>query len=277
MVIYEEANVNMNKAKILIFIPTLAVILIFIARSSSVLDLYFPNGFLGLQLSLIKDICMVVGILIQVLLISLPLYNAKNKIKTYETQLESLLGFQREAFNASIANTIGLKSINLNIRIFLPKMSKLHFIYKYFPKLIRKPEKKEFIIKNVTGLAVTGITKDLTFEVNPKAEGVIGKCFQCSEIAWDDALRSQDTKDKYHMTPAQANKTSDLSFCLCVPLFDKKGKILSVVAFDTNDSKFKLPPLKSNEMDTLMQLFTHNSQFLYEYFPEAFNNVKEGF
>lgn len=261
-----------------IVFSAIVVILIFNARSNSVLDSIIPEGVLGFGLPAVKDSILIIGITVQVLCLSWPLYKSQTKLDTLAQQMESVLEYYKGALETALARVVNKRSVRINVRVFIPLKPWYYEIGKLLAPLFKKaPPKRAFYIRNIDGLAVRGRTKDLIFDVEPECQGVVGRSYSTNKLAWDDDLRSDlsRTRTRYNMSQEQINKTCDISFCCCVPIFNK-NKFVAIVAYDSTDD-IKLSSLSASKVSEVEQFFTLHSETLYQYFPEIFDYEKEGF
>jgi hypothetical protein len=214
------------------FLPTLAALFTYLAKSNCFLEnVLAPFGSV-INVNSLKDNLLLFAIIIQFLLALQIVFIQFHKDKL-SNQRDRAIEYHKKLFIKSLEKDLDMSGKDINVRIFLP-----HRFFK-FKKTIEKilgnkvKFKKEFKIRNVNGLAEPGKTEKLRFIVEPeeKTQGLVGECYNTENIVFDNKLKTNNTN--YNLDKNQLARTSDLTFCLCVPLFDQKGaNVIAIVSFD---------------------------------------------
>ena len=215
----------------------------------------------NINVSFFKDAFAFLGVVLTFLLLTCPLIKAELDERKYHLQRDRLIKNNKQIFLNVLSKTLGREKCGIDIRIFVPQ-NKWHNKIK---RVINKQEPLYFEIKNMDSLADPGITSELKFEVYPRQEGLVGKCYQQRTILYDDDLEnSNDTK--YNLNSYQINKTSDLRFILVCPIMGRDDKIEAIVAFD---SKTRIKVTENNK-SALRRAILNYTQELHELVPEFF-------
>jgi hypothetical protein len=200
------------------FFPTLCI---YSARSDNFLDAMQRGGIIGPKINLVacKDILLIIGILLSAVLLSVNLACTEIREKKSARQRDSLIKYNKDIFLKALGNRLNISCLHLNQRIFVPSKDKLALLKICLNKLgCHLVIKEAFTIKNIVGLSDPGITENLSFEIRPNEQGLVGKCYSLRTIIYDDNLKATNATD-YNLTPYQKSKTCDLEFILCAPLF----------------------------------------------------------
>lgn len=180
-----------------------------------------------------------------------------------------LIRYNKDNFLDVLQNMGLIEHTNINIRLFVPKKGILTVIKKILNKVLLNKVKftREFIIKNVEGLGIRDKTDNLSFIVYPeeKMQGLVGRCYNERAIIYDDNL--QNTSAVYNLTAYQIDKTCDIKFCLCAPIYNKKGGVVSIISFDSiHDVK-----IDKEDRQGWRVPITNYCQYLNECFQDLFN------
>ena len=247
----------------------LPVLFTYLGQSNNALDRLKSNNMLGseVDLEITKDLCMIIGTLLTLLMLTIPLIISKTKEKIYLAERNKLIAQWKTIFIQSLASKLGIKHLSMDIRIFVPKET---FLIKLLKIVHSKKYRLQFVIKNIDVLANNDTTENLTLEVYPNPVGLVGQCYASKKMINDDNL-SVTNDTSYNLSPAQKLKTKNLKFSLVCPIFGVNEEIISIVALDSNHD-IKL-------INTDVQKAVENSvlnfcQMLYSCVPDLFK--KEG-
>ncbi len=242
------------------FIPAF---LTYLSKSNNILDDLQAKGYIGTSMDIddLKDKFLVLSIVLTFILLTYNIIRIEFDKNYYRDQRNKMLGFNKGIFLSALERAAGIKNIDLDIRIFVPKNTLVKKIKMFF----NKNEKIEYFIRNIDLLANSGITDNLKFEVYPNPQGLVGESYNKRSMIYDPDLENTNSTS-YNLTNYQINKTHDLRFCLCCPIFNSNGEIISVMSFD---SKREISINRENET-VFKSSFTTFTQSLFEYVPDIF-------
>lgn len=242
----------------------------YLGQSDNILDYLQKKQYVGIGVNIngLKDLCLVVSILLTFLLLTVNLICSQMRENAYKKQRLAFIKFNKEIFIKTLIDALGKEYANINIRIFVPDKPVLWHIKRLIAKLFRKNIKLFFKIKNIEGLAEPGLTNNLSFEVEPNHQGLVGECYQKHQMILDDNLE-ESNETNYNLNGYQINKTNNLKFILVCPLFDmnKNDEIKAIVAFD---STFPIKVDTKDKERILRRSVLNYTQQLQEYAPELF-------
>lgn len=253
-----------------IIFSLIPAILTYLGQSDYIWSYLREHQYIGqkLDVSLIQDICTVGGIVLTFCLLTINLIRSQIRENIYKEQRLSFVKFNKEIFIKTLEDAIGKEYANIEIRIFVPEKPIIWYIKKiFFPK----KTKLNFVIKNIPGLANPGLTNNLSFEVEPLRQGLVGECYEKHQMLLDDDLE-QSNETNYNLNGYQINKTNNLKFILVCPLFDmnKNDNITAIVAFD---STYYIKVDTKEKEEALRRSVLNYTQQLQEYAPELFKKV----
>lgn len=242
------------------FIPA---ILTYLSKSDNILDSMQIKGYIGKNVNIInvKDNLLILSIVLTFFLLTYNIIRIEFDKNYYLEQRNNMLGFNKSIFISALEKSVGIKSMDLDIRIFVPKKTLCNRIVSVF----NKGRRLDYYIRNIDILAKPGITNNLKFEVFPIPQGIVGEAYTSKSMIYDPDLKNTNCTS-YNLNQYQINKTNDLRFCLCCPIFNSNGDIISVMSFD---SKREIVINKENEK-VFMSSFSTFTQSLYEYVPDIF-------
>ena len=249
--------------KISVF-TALASFLSYLANSKLIFEKLISAGIVSenIDIPLIQDYCLWLGIIISSLFLSLNLIITKVKFDHILEQRNQLIKMTKDIFSTSLGKHFSSDTSSYDIRIFIPKYS---LLYKIADKIHFKAIHKKFIIKNIDLIANQGTTKNLQFEVFPKSEGLVGFCYKTKTMAFDDDL--ENTNDiKYNLTRNQISKTSNLKWSICCPICNEIDEVIAIIALD---GKTKIKIDKDNKKSLVEELLVF-SRMLYDSVPQLF-------
>lgn len=246
------------------FIPGFAM---YLAGEKSILDIWQSQGYIGPKVSLpfVKQSLRILSVGLTALYLSITREFLKNKLHIIEIQRCSLINNLKRSFLEAFQNKISNASINaINIRIFIEKKDYLRFLKALLGKYASYIPKKYYIIKNIDGLSNAGNTNNLQFEVSPNSQGLVGKCYNQKSIVYDEDLMVSE--EDYNLNSYQRNKTCDIRFCLCAPIFGNDGEVVAIVAFDSVERI----TIESDDKNVWKVMITNYCQTLHENLPDLF-------
>ena len=225
-----------------------------------------PNG---VHIESIKYALYGIGSLLTVIGLSIPLaYNEfKNQVLT--KQVLSLIKYNKDNLLALLFAEGLIKHKEINIRIFVPKISFLQYLKKLINIKLNSHLKvyESFAIKNIEMLAHRDKTEGLSYRVSPKehAEGLIGECYNTKQFVMED--RGSNTFKKRKLTKFQETRTSQLLFNMCYPIIDKNtDDVIAIVAFDSE----REVPVDLDKRSSWLNIISNYSFTLFDYTPDLF-------
>ena len=246
-------------------------LLSYLANSSLLFDKLLQNGLLGkkVDIKLIQDYCLWLGIIISAIALSSNLFITKLKYDSILEQRNALIKMNKTILASSLGKRFLSDSSSFDIRIFIPKYPSVYNLVDKLQdrhKKIKKPLiRKIFVIKNIDLIAEQGITKNLQFEVFPKQEGLVGLCYNTKSMVYDDDLESTNDKN-YKLRKNQIDRTSNLKWSICCPISDDNGTVVAILALD-GKTKIKINKAKEATLREEVVAFNH---MLYDSVPQLF-------
>ena len=254
-----------------IIITLIPSILTLLAKSNSIMDIWQAKGILPFakdNIPYIKDVLLIIAIVFSSIFLSIRLALVEIEKNNILKQRVCLIRYNKDNFLDVLQNKGLIEHTNVNIRLFVPRKGILTTIKILLNKVLLNKVKftREFIVKNVEGLGNRGKTDNLSFIVYPenRVQGLVGECYNRKMIVYDDDLCDQD--QGYRLTKYQIEKTFDIKFWLCVPLFNKKGEVVSIITFD---STMEIKINKEDKQDWRMAV-TNYCQYFNECFLDLF-------
>ncbi len=247
-----------------IILTSIPAFLSYLASSTIFFDSLQQAGYLGqgVNIAYIQDCCLWIGIVLTAVLSTARLIYRQWKLDNSLKQRSSLIRMNKRILESSLSEKVSEGFANCDIRIFVPKHP---LLYKLTSIQLFHNMKREFVIKNYDTIANEGTTRNLTFEVYPNVEGLVGKCYNKQSIIYDDNLK-QTNSTNYGLNETQISRTTDLAWSICCPVFSGGNDVIAIVALDG-----KTPIHISNEVLTpLREEITVFSQMLSDSVPELF-------
>ena len=249
----------------------LPAVFTYLAQSNNALNWLQEKKFIGsgIDVNYLKDVCVLLSVILTFFLLTIKLIRAEINEENLRKQRDGLLGQWKNIFVNSFGKNLNVKNLNMEIRIFVPRIT----LYTLWMRLRKKKEYKlNFVIRNVEALAKKDMTENLMLEVMPNPVGLVGRCYNEKGMLFDDDLRSTN-ESKYNLSAYQKAKTNQLRFSLVCPIFNNKDEIVSILAFDSQQ-EIKIDTTEKNRMvgDSILSF----SQMLYQNVPELFGS-KGGF
>ncbi len=168
-----------------------------------------------------------------------PILNEKDKkrISDLTDSLEKASGNIRKIVSGELGALfkekgnpiVNITDLQLNIRIYVPEKRNLY-------DRIFNCKSLYFQYVNYDSLHVKDIGDDLRFQVLPKekAQGLIGKVYDCKSIKYDFQLNENIEKKGYNLTESQKDITGYSKFAIVTPIFKKRtDKIIAIVTLDS--------------------------------------------
>lgn len=238
---------------------------------SDALELLQKNEYIGksVNINTIKNICFILSIFLTFSILTTKLIISQIRENRFREQRSNFIKFNKEIFVKTLMSEFGKEFENINIRIFVPKKPLVWYIRRIF----FKDTPLYFVIRNIEGLANPGLTKNLSFQVTPNKQGLVGDCYNSKQMVFDDDLE-HNNKTYYDLSRSQVNKTNELKFSLVCPLFkdnNNNDEIIAIVAFDSTDRILVDSDKKTKILERSIPNYT---QQLLDYAPELFK--KEG-
>jgi hypothetical protein len=210
----------------------------------------------------IKNWCMWIGGLWIVIILGLDLLTTKAAYDRVERQRNSLLRLNKDML-LKVWKSSDCPDLppNVNVRIYVAQ----NRILEFFANLRRgRPVNAiRFYVRNVNGLAESGLTDRLSFEVSPNPQWLVGQCYQKNDIMVECNLRNA----QYSLDQWQKNKISALKWCICVPVHNElDDQVIAVVQFDSET------PANVNQWPDKIyeEIHVPFCMILYEAVPELF-------
>jgi hypothetical protein len=230
--------------------------------TTDILDYLKNNGYIGLNSNIVfwKNILSIIGVLTTFAFITVGLIISSINEEKYKIQCNQLLTYNKDILINALTNYLGSEYCDLNIRVFVPDKS----ICSRLAKILNKESPLWFHIKNIEGLAETGITDNLKFKVYPdnEREGLVGECYHLRKMVYDENLEKNNDSG-YNLSEYQKNKTRQLKFVIACPTFCDKG-IDAIVTFDSRNH------IKIVDEDKFTSAVLIYSQQLHECVPQLF-------
>lgn len=226
----------------------IAPLSLFLSQEGGLIDSLHSKQFIE-NVTLVKQILLLLGTCLTPIVLSILWKYSTYRLKNINTQRTELIRYIKSIFEMAWENGTNTTFKNLNIRVFLP-----HKGY---------GNNKKFTIRNIEGLSMAGNTKGLEFEVFPKCEGLVGRCYREKAVVYENSLSANPDSS---LNSFQNTKTQDLEFVLCNPIFNKKNDIIAIFAFDSTG---QIKITSQNEKEVLNMISNFCTQ-LYEAVPDLF-------
>lgn len=218
-----------------VIVEMVPVLLFFFMGQTTFLDHMLKAYFTESEIYDIKIIFNYLSTIYTFLIIGVGMNSLLNENQYYRESMKYLFDRHKEDFFNIIGNQeaeglIHQAPKNIQIRIWVkPKL-----LNRIITSIRSRRRYKYLIIRNYESLGLHGKTDDLKFEVSPKPQGIVGKCFNSKKVEYSWDLKEENQKVRYNMTQEQDEQTSDLRFCLCYPI-KEDGRVISVISFDSTE------------------------------------------
>ena len=210
----------------------------------------------------IQDFCLIASIILSAMLLSFTSAKAQIKYEYILEQRNLLIKMNKDILRTALIEKFSKEFSSFNIRIFIPKHPRWYDLLKW---LHIRNHKVSFIIKNIPQIAEADITTNLEFEVYPKCEGLVGRCYNEKVMYYDDNL-TENNSTSYNLGDNQIVRTSNLEWSICCPVFDSANDVIAIIALDGTE---KLTIDKSREAELSKQIVVF-SRMLYDAVPQLF-------
>lgn len=248
----------------ILFLSAIPATLSYLSNSTLVFDKLIAAKVLNadVNISLIQDWCLWVGISFSSLFLSLNLIITKGKFDRTTEERDCLIKMAKTILASSFVKKFFPDHVDFDMRIFVPKYQ---WLYSAADRLRIKKISKKFVIKNINLIADQGITKDLQFEVSPQVEGLVGQCYIQKQVLWDDNLEATNSME-YNLGKHQISRTADLKWCICCPIYGNANNVVAILALD---GKTCTTISKSDGKSLAIEL-TAFSRLLFDSVPKLF-------
>lgn len=230
-------------------------------------ELFLPGlqerGIIGatVNISAVQDTLLWVGIVLSVVLLGGGLaWNIEQK-KSMMNQRNALIQMTKTILASALSKCVGLENIAFDVRIFVPNHPYLYRLCELFH--IKKA--KKFVIWNISLIAQKGTTEKLKFEVSPKAEGLVGLCYNQKAMIFDGDLEHTNSVN-YKLSPSQIDQTSNLMWSICCPVLEEDSSVRAIIALD-GQTKITL---SEDAMTAFRKDIVAFSRLLYDAVPQLF-------
>jgi len=249
---------------IFVFLPA---VLAYLGSEKNLIDLLKEKHILGdgFNVSWAKQFSLVASITISNLIL-MAMFEYKNyKLSLTLAENLSLTTDFKTAFLSALANQLEDPHVNsIKFRVWREEKGVLVFIKKAWSILSGQQFNKRLVITEIAGLSDIDNMKDLGFEVKPTLQGLVGSCYNERIIKYEEDVTGLDSL--YNLTAFQISKTRHTKFCLCVPIFNKDDKVVTVISMDSIYS-ISIPQEKEESVANMITVFV---QDFSKYFPELF-------
>lgn len=239
----------------------------YLGSEQNLIDLLKQKRLLGDNFNIpwAKQLFLVASIAISNLVLVI-MYEYKNyKLGLTSAENLSLIIDFKTAFLSACANQLGDSHVNsIKFRVWREEKGFLVFLKKTWARLRSQTICKKFIITEVPGLSDVDNMKGLSFEVNPILQGIVGKCYNERIIKYEEDVTGLD--ELYNLTAFQITNTRHTKFCLCIPIFDKDDKVVTIISMDSIYC-IRVPQELEETVANMITVFV---QELNKYFPELF-------
>jgi hypothetical protein len=173
-----------------------------------------------------QTISLCIGTLLTVIWFPIIIERQKKRLKFQSKVIKKVIRNFRNVLNQNLSHFFNKSDLYLNIRIFLPQ--------KGFKACVAKKIKHRicFEIHNFDGLYVDEID-DLTFQVQPKPQGLVGKCYNDKKLVHDFNLKENQEDPIYDLKKSQIQKTDFCQFAIAVPIINNDESIDAIITFDS--------------------------------------------
>lgn len=219
----------------------------------------------GVNIALVQDFFSWLSVITTFLLLTVPLAYAKIQAAAVIGERDDLICFWKNVFIKTLEETLGVKNLQINIRIFVPRKS----IWTAIKRRIGLKYELYFKIRNYPFLADKDITEGLELMVYPNPEGLVGRCYQQHTMQIDNELET--TNDfQYNLKEPQKQKTRNLKFSIVCPIFNSSNsdEVIAIMAYDCNQKVYFTEKSKQKELEdsilNFTQLFSSNVPDLFK-------------
>jgi hypothetical protein len=256
-----------SKGKIIFttIIELIIPIVLFYFAQPNILDKYIQNlWWAGKPIDVIKiqGVCLFLGTIYTILVIGYHIVRIRIDIQQIKSKRGKLIAHNKDTMLDALRIKFTALPHDIEIRIFVPET----LLDRISSILQGKPYKAmRFAIRNIEGLADAGTTDELSFEVKPNPEGLVGQCYKLRQIVLDRDLLTSSAD--YNLDDHKKNKTANLRFCMCVPVIGNNNNVAAIIAFDSKQPAKSNGKEDANWKDNIVIPYT---RMLYETIPDIF-------
>ena len=247
------------------FFVFLPACLAYLGSDHSLLDVLKENKVLGenFNVPLVKQLFQVASVSITNLIL-ISLYEYRNyKLQIIQTKNDSLISDLKTSFLSAMASELGDCHVNtIRFRVWKEDTGPAFRLKKYTSRISNTQVPRRYAIMNIEGLSDIDNTKGLYFEVYPKVQGLVGRCFAEKIIKYEEDISK--LYFLYDLTPFQISKTRGTKFSLCFPIFNDRNDIVTMISLESI-YKIKIP---EELEETIANMITIFAQDLTKYFPK---------
>ena len=169
----------------------------------------------------------VVGLGWAALVIPVQFALTQRKLKEREEQYGNLLGFAKGSIMQTIEESLPVKGFRIKIRVFVPeRRGRLPWGPYTSLKLVEVP-----------GISDDFPVQDLTFDLVPAPEGLVGLAFAEKRVLIDPDVQGNE---EYLIPQRNAGILRKVRFCGAIPLFNG-DKVRAVIGLDSEESLAEMP------------------------------------
>lgn len=248
----------------IVIVSVIPACLSYLANSELIFDKLIEMNIVSssIQVSLIQDYCLWIGIVVSAIFLSGQLIIVKIQYDRVSTERNLLIKMSKNIFAGTLGKACFSNHPEFDVRIFIPKHP---IVYKFADLFHVTKITKKFVIKNIDLIAEQGLTKNLEFEVSPNQEGLVGLCYETKTMVYDDDLEHSNSVG-YNLGQNQISRTSNLKWSVCCPIFGENDTVVAIIALD---GKSKITIKKNNE-PVLNEHIVAFSRLLYDSVPQLF-------
>ncbi len=215
----------------------------------------------NVNIELFQKICLFISVIFTTFVINLQLIKHENNEKQCQKEIAGLFSIIKQVAQSNFATISKNSNFTFNLRIFVPEFSLVKFIRSF----LHKNKEKWFVIRNVEPFAKRDITEHLRFRVYPDKQGLVGEAYESGSIVYDEIL-PKTNETEYGLENSQVNRTVNLLWSICVPIFNEKNEVIAVIAFDSDQSYLNI----SSNKESIRKLTNTLSLMLRDSVPGLF-------
>lgn len=201
---------------------------------------FFSDGKKQHQL---ETICFFFGILATIVLFPIIIEGQKKKLQNQSKMIRKVLKNFRDILNQNLSTFFDKNDLYLNVRIFLPQKGLKAFLAKKLKNRIY------FEIHNFAGLFIEEVD-NLTFQVSPKTQGLVGLCYKETKIIHDFNLKANQGNAIYNLKKSQIQKTDYCQFAIAAPIIKNDESIDAIITFD---SRIKIDDPENEDWEDIIK------------------------
>lgn len=234
--------------------------LTYLGRDNNILDVFQQTRLLGesLNISFVKEVFAIASVSISNLIL-ITLFEINHfRLKSAISKNKSLFSDLKASFLSALATELAEPLVHsIKFRVWKEKKTWVSL----FKEPLRFPKSKIYVTIKVDGLSDTDNIQGLFYEVEPVAQGLIGRCYTERKIKYEEDMSVLDTL--YNLTPYQTAKTRSTKFCMCIPIINCDNHVVTIITLESIYS-IKIPHESEQVLANMITIF---SQDLIKYFP----------